>query len=333
VHPFPRQLDRTGQWRDRLVRRAMRVPGVLGITSTEMLPLMGEMERATVHRDSEHAQDGLEVYSMVLGERYFTTLGVRILRGRDFELADRDRKPTPAIVNRTLARQLFGDADPIGARLLNARGKQEEALVVVGVVADTSMRTLGEGNMPALYTPDFNGQFLVRVAGDARRWIEPLRGALSEVDRTSAQDIRPLRDAVEGAMFPMRIASGFVGCLSGLGLVLALVGLYGSVSYAVGRRTREMGIRAALGATRGRILGTALRDGMAVVAIGVVLGLASAAAAIRPLVDLLPAGFNPWDPLMFATVGAFVLATGAIAALVPARRAAKVDPSVAFRDE
>ena len=115
--------------------------------------------------------------------------------------------------------------------------------------------------------------------------------------------------------------------------MLALVGLYGSVSYAVGRRTREMGIRAALGATRSRILLTALRDGITVVVGGILAGLASAVAAIRPLVDLLPSGVNPWDPLMFAGVGAFVLVTGAVAALVPARRAAKVDPAVALRDE
>jgi ABC-type antimicrobial peptide transport system permease subunit len=108
---------------------------------------------------------------------------------------------------------------------------------------------------------------------------------------------------------------------------------YGSVSYATGRRRREMGIRAALGATRGRILFAALRDGMVVAVCGILIGMALAVAAIRPLVDVLPAGVNPWDPLTFAGVGAFVLATAAGAALVPARRAAKVDPAVVLRDE
>ena len=141
----------------------------------------------------------------------------------------------------------------------------------------------GKGRPPALYTPDYNGEFLVRVSGDARQWIEPLRAALSEVDAASAQDVRPLRDAVEGAMIPMQVAAGFVGSLSGLGLVLALVGLYGSASFAAGRRTREMGIRVALGATRGRILLAALRDGMVVALCGILIGLALAVAAIRPL--------------------------------------------------
>ena len=334
VHPPPRQYqgERAWAWRERLMRRVERVPGVMGVTSTDLLPLMGEVPQAPVRREGEGAPAIPDVYSMAEGERYFTTLGIRVLRGRDFEAADRDRTPTPGIINRTLARQLFGEGDPTGARLIRGRGK-EEAIVIVGVVADSKMRTLGEGSMPAVYTPDYNGQLLVRVAGDARQWIEPLRGALSEVDGTSALDIRPMREAVEGAMFPMQVASGFVGCLSCLGLVLALVGLYGSVSYAAGRRTREMGIRAALGATRGRILLTALRDGMAVVLGGTVAGLVLAVAAIRPLVDMLPAGVNPWDALMFAGVGALVAATGAVAALIPARRAANADPSVALREE
>src|SRR5215813_5965642 len=116
-----------------------------------------------------------------------------------------------------------------------------------------------------------------------------------------------MRDAVEGALMPMQAAAGLVGGLSFLGLVLALVGLYGSVSYAVGRRTREMAIRAALGATRVGILWPALRDAMTVVAAGILAGLASALMAIRPLVDLLPAGLDPWDPRMFAGIAAIVL--------------------------
>ena len=125
---------------------------------------------------------------------------------------------------------------------------------IIGVAADSKMRTLGEGNVPAFFKPDFNTELLVRVAGNSAQWIEPLRSALAEVDLTAALDVRPMEEAVAGAMFPMRVASVFVGSLSGLGLVLSLVGLYGSVSYAVGRRTREMGIRAALGASRSRIV-------------------------------------------------------------------------------
>jgi putative ABC transport system permease protein len=131
----------------------------------------------------------------------------------------------------------------------------------------------------------------------------------------------------------MQVAAGLVGGVSLLGLILALMGLYASVSYAVGRRAREMGIRAAMGATRVGLLWAALRDSMAVVAVGIVAGLASALVAIRPVMDLLPAGLNPWDPRMFAGIAAVVFVTCGMAVLVPGRRLAGVDPSVALRED
>jgi len=239
------------------------------------------------------------------------TLGIPILRGRDFEISDRGRKPIPVIVNRTLARQFLLDADPIGAHLLMGR-ENVDVLEVIGVAADSKMRTLGEGNSPTLFEPDFNGQLLVRVAGNSAQWIE---------------------EAVAGAIFPMRIASVFVGSQSGLGFVLSLVGLYGSVSYAVSRRTREMGIRAALGASRSRIVWESLQDGVAVLACGAIAGIPLAVSAMRPLADLIPEGVNPWDPVWFSAVTLMLLATGCAAAWIPARRAAQVDPSSALRQQ
>ena len=171
------------------------------------------------------------------------------------------------------------------------------------------------------------------MAGRPAQWIEPLRAALSEVDGTAALDVRPMEDAAAGALFPMRVASGFVGLLSLCGLALALVGLYASVSFAVSRRTREFGIRAALGASRLRIVGTALRDGMAVLLCGAMAGACAAFLAIRTLLDLLPASVNPWAPAPFAAVLLLILATGAMAAWIPARRAGNVDPSIALRQD
>jgi putative ABC transport system permease protein len=164
-------------------------------------------------------------------------------------------------------------------------------------------------------------------------WVEPLRNALGKVDGTAAIDIRPLNEAVTGAMFPMRVATGFLGSLSSLGLALSLIGLYGSVSYAVGRRTREFGIRVALGASRHAIVRTALRDGVGVVACGADLGAPLARAAIRPLVDLFPAGFNPWAPAPLLEVVVLLFAASAAAIWIPARWATEVDPSMALRQE
>ncbi|SPE42680.1 conserved membrane hypothetical protein [Candidatus Sulfopaludibacter sp. SbA3] len=330
VRSYPR--NSRPEWRDAIVRRLQSVPGVLGVTSIATLPFMGDLPMQPVRREGEPPETRRDFYSMGAGERYFGTLGIPILRGRDFEIRDRQRTPVPAIVSRSLAQSLFGESDPVGARLV-AGVEHEEVLEIVGVAADTRLRTLGEDHAAAVYTPFFFAQLLVRVAGDPARRVEPLRNALAAVDQQASLDVHPMSDAVEGALFPMRMASRIVGALSCLGMVLALMGLYGSVSYSVGRRTREMGIRTALGATGGRVTWTALSDCLALLGAGAALGMALAIAAIRPLVDLLPDGVDPWDPHWLAACALLLAAAGAVAAWLPARRAARVDPLIALRED
>ena len=340
--PGQHQGEKGWSWRDGVVRRVKEVPGVMGVTSIGTLPFMGELGQDPVRRKGDPLSVARDAYSVGAGEQFCAVLGIRLLRGRDFEIADRTRQPVPALVNQTLARRLFGDADPVGSQLLVGRefagrefaGREKErVLEIIGVTADAKMRTLGEGHAPVFFTPYADSQLVVRVAGNPPQWITPLRSALAQVDAVSALDVRPLSDATAGAIFPMRVAAGLVGSLSALGLLLVLTGLYSSVSYATRRRTREMAIRAAVGATRSAILWTAIQDGAAVLACGVVVGLPLAVAAIRPLTDILPDGVNPWDPAMFSAVGALLLATGAAAAWIPARTAAGVDPSLALRQE
>jgi ABC-type antimicrobial peptide transport system permease subunit len=211
--------------------------------------------------------------------------------------------------------------------------EREEQLQIVGIAANSRMRTLGEGDVPAFFKPVFNGQLLVRVQGSPGHWIEPLRHALRDVDETAALDIRPLSEAAVGALFPLRMATGFVGSFSILGMALALIGLYGSVSFAVRCRTREFGICSALGASRSRIVWTAVRDGVAVLVWGVILGVPLALLAVRPLVDLIPSGVNPWAAPPYAAVVLLLLATGALASWIPARRAANIQPSIALHQD
>jgi putative ABC transport system permease protein len=333
IHPLLGRYsgERSWQFRQQVLHRVQNVPGVVAVTSAGILPLMGEMPDTTLRREHEPLSALRHVYVVGAGENYFTALRIQILRGRDFALTDRGRKPIPVIVNQTLAREFFPDAEPTGQYL--RMGQEEDQLQIVGVSADAKIRTLGEANVPALFKPEFNAQLLVRVAGIPAQWIEPLRRALGDVDRSAALDIRPLEEAEAGALFPMRVAAGFVGSLSSLGLALALVGLYGSVSYAVGRRTRELGIRSALGASKGRIVWTALRDAIAVAGFGAVIGVPLAALLIHPLVDLIPSGVDPWDPAQFLGIMLLLLATGAAATWIPARRAAKIEPSMALRQD
>jgi putative ABC transport system permease protein len=319
-------------WRDRVVQKLKEVPGVLGVTSIGTLPFMGELPQEAIRRKGDATSSARDAYNVGAGEQFGKVLGIPILRGRDFEIADRSRQPVPVLVNQTLAQALFGDADPIGGGLLAGRDR-ERVFEIIGVTADAKMRTLGEDHAPVFFTPFVDSQFIVRVAGNPAQWTLPLQNALGEADPVSAIVVKPVSEASAGAIFPMRVAAGFVGSLSALGLLLVLTGLYSSVSYATRRRTREMAIRAAVGATRANILWTAISDGLAILAFGIAVGLPLAIAAIRPLTDILPAGVNPWDPVMFSAVGILLLATGAGAAFLPARFVANVDPSLALREE
>jgi predicted permease len=320
-------------WRDQIVGIIKQVPGVRGVTSISDLPLMGELTfTGLVRRRSDPLSAAREAYGLGGGEEFCHVLGIPILRGRDFEIADRTRRPVPAILNETLARRLFGDDDPVGQEIAVSR-PEPEFLEVIGVAADAKLRTLGEDHPSVFLTPFSFAQLLVATAGHGAQWVQPLRSALSHVDSEASVEIRPLTDAAAGALFPMRVAASFAGSLAGIGLLLVLTGLYSSVSYATRRRTREMAIRAAIGASPVAILWTAVSDGVAVFACGVLVGLALAVAAIRPLTDILPDGINPWSVGMFAAVGLILFAVAVGAAWLPARQSANVDPAVALREE
>lgn len=197
---YPPRTVREPAWRERLIEAVRRVPGVEAVTSTDRVPLCNEIDDAPLRRAGDPPSAARDVYETAEGEQYFATLKTPILRGRDFEIGDHLRKPAPAILNHTLARQFFGDADPIGAHLIRGLEK-EEVLEIVGVVADSKTRTLGEAAAPVFYTPDHTSQFLIRVSGEPAQWIEPLRRALAGAAPGPALDIRPLRDAVAGALF------------------------------------------------------------------------------------------------------------------------------------
>jgi putative ABC transport system permease protein len=320
-------------WRDRIVENVKQVPGVTGVTSISDLPLMGELQdQDSVPRRDEPISAALDSYELGGGDHFFRVLGIPILRGRDFEIADRTRRPEPVILNQTLARRLFGGADPIGAEIAVGR-ETPRILEVIGVSADAKLRTLGEDHPQVFSTPFSFSQLLVATAGSGAQWVQPLREALAHIDSDAAVEVRPLTDAAAGALFPMRVAASFAGALAGIGLLLVLTGLYSSVSYATRRRTRELAIRAAVGTTRSTILWTAISDGIAVLACGVTAGLPLAMAAIRPLTDLLPDGVDLWNMGMFVAIAVVLLAVGVSAAWIPAQEAASVDPSMALKQD
>jgi predicted permease len=273
-----------------------------------------------------------------VGPEYFETVGMTILRGRGFTAQDHEKEPNVAVVNETFARQYFGGDNELGHRFGIGRGDSE--IEIVGIVKDAKYETLREEATPTIYVPYVQGPFHwrgttfhIRTAADPTRIITAVRQAVREIDANLPLfNIKTLATQVDETLVQERLigtVSSFFGLLS---LLLAAVGLYGVLAYAVNQRTHEIGIRMALGAQRGEVLLMVLRQGMKLVLIGVVLGLAASFAATRLVASYL-FGITATDPVTFVGAPILLLIVAFLACFVPARRATRVDPLVALRYE
>jgi predicted permease len=279
---------------------------------------------------------------------HFETLGVPLRRGRDFGADDRAGGERVMIVNETLARALFPDHDPIGRRVSCCEGGPEDPRwkTIVGVVAD--VRTRGPGQeppreffLPLAQAPDDSWDWYSRTlnvvlrarGGDPMALVPAAREAVRRVDPTvPLYAVGTLDHAVANALAPARFNSSLLGALAVSGLVLALVGIYGVVSYLVARRRPELGVRQALGASPAALVRLVVSQGLRPVVLGLVAGALGALASARLLGGQLH-GVSPTDPLSFAAVAAVLAAVAVIAAWVPARRATRVDSLAAIRSE
>ena len=272
---------------------------------------------------------------------FFATVGIPLLRGRGFTAADGRDSPGVVIVNETFAARYFGSTDPIGYRLHKNQFWGEHypsEHEIVGIVADVKADGLGAGVDPAMYfpynqTPMGNQQLIIRTTGDPTTAIAAVKREVWAVDPTIAMDrfdllTTVIRESVAGPRFAMQLVGGFAL----LALVLAAVGIYGVMAYAVGERTKEMGLRRALGAEERGLLWLVLRQGLTMTAAGVALGLVGAWFASGLLSSTL-FGVSPTDPLTFAVVAAILGLVATAACIIPARRAMRIDPMVALRNE
>jgi predicted permease len=263
-------------------------------------------------------------------------MGTPILRGRDFNSRDTFSGPRVALVNETLARR-FPGGDPLGRRL-RLVGPRGVDLEVVGVVRDGKYRKLTEEPQPFLYLPwgqrhEEQITFLIQTAGNPRALAGPVRRELQALDKDlPVYDLMTMEEHMRIPLLEPRLTSGLVGGLGLLGLLLAMIGLYGVVSYFVNRRSREFGIRMALGAGRGDVFRLVLRQGLSLVLAGTGIGLAAAFPLARLIASELH-GVGPSDPVTFTAVPLLLAAVGALACYLPARRATKVDPITALRYE
>ncbi|MCP3962604.1 MAG: ABC transporter permease [bacterium] len=327
----------------RIFQRQLRevvaaTPGIKSASWAGYLPLSFVVNSRDVQLEGQEEvpeDEWPEVDTVRAGPGYFETLGIPLTRGRGFDDRDGAQAPPVVVVNEALAEKHWPGEEPLGKRLRFA--DDAPWAEVVGVARTGKYRTLGEDARPFVYRchlQDYSSLMTLVVASDDEEAaLTALRRELEALDpRVPIFDQRLISEHLDVALFPARMGAALLAAFGVLGLVLASVGLYGVVAYSVSRRTREVGIRMAIGARRADVLSLVTREGMVLVAVGLALGIGAALFAARALGSLLY-GITPHDPLTFATV-ATILATVALAAnLLPARRATQVDPMEALRYE
>ena len=319
------------QWRAALLAQ----PGVRAVAFTSRPPL-GAGNSTMAFRATRDARDRMSADFATVSNDYFGVMGIPLLTGRAFTTGDRDGGEQVAIVSAELARRVYGSpAKAIGRTLVVGRGPTD-GYSIVGVTADTKVRSLAESPRFMVYLPI--GQSHVQevsamIRGDVTTAASAARTTLRALDADlPLMNNSTFEQYTSVALLPQRLAGVVSATLGIIGLLLAAIGVYGIVAYAVSQRTREIGIRVAVGATPSGVARFMAGEGVRVAAIGIVIGLALALGGAQLLRSFL-LGMNPYDPLAFGGAAAGLLTVAVVACVVPARRAAKVDPVVALRAE
>ncbi len=322
-----------------LLTRVEALPGVRRAALVDLLPIGGDIWRWGLTIDGAPAAargHGPAAALRVATPGYLETMGIRLARGRSFTRADRD----VVLVNETFARRYLAGRDPVGRRLrLGSEPSDRPWLTVAGVYHDTRQWRLTDDLQPEIYLPYAinpvawwdRTTLVVETDVDPRTLVSSVRAAAWAIDPDLPVDpVRTMGDILEEEVAGPRFAAALVGLFAALALVIAVMGVYAVLAYAVSRRTKEMGVRLALGAPRGRVFRLVLGRGLALVAAGLAGGLAGAAVGARYVSSLL-FGVTAGDPATYAAVGAAVLAAAAVACAIPAWRATAVDPIAALR--
>jgi len=331
------------QYETTLLQRFQALPGVTGVAAINTLPLAGRGNMPAQREGHvENSIGGMEV--RYITPAYFEVMGIPMRRGRSFSATDNASSPPVILVNETLARLWWPNGDPLGDRVVIGRYKGRDfgtpaPRQVVGVAADTKTSYLQEPPRPTVYVPASQ----LDGARGGINWVlrghlpagfaAELRRAVAEIDsRQRIGRIRTMEEVVSATTASSRFDAWLFAFLAGLALALTAIGVYGLLAFSVARRTNEIGTRMALGASPASVRMLVLKQGFALIAIGLVLGLAGAWAATRSLTTLLY-GVRSTDPASFIGVAVLLVGVGLMASYFPARRATRVDPVVALRNE
>ena len=322
-----------------LIERTQTIPGVRSVALTSTVPLTLDYSYTSIYVEGQAITSTNELPVAVPNEispNYFHTMEIP-LRGRDFTERDDKEESRVAIINETFARRFFPGREAIGRRF-NFSGPDKPYWEVVGVAADGKYNSLGEDPKAAFYRPllrDYstNATLVARTTGDSNSALAALRGELLRMDSAlPLYNVQTLSEHMNVPLFPFRMAATVLGSFGVLAIVLAAIGIYGVMSYVVASRTREIGVRIAVGAAKRDVLILIIKQGMTLAIIGLGSGLLIAFGVAQLMAKLL-FGVSPVDLVTFAGVTLLLGLVAVVACYIPARRAMKVDPLVALRYE
>ncbi len=339
VDTFCSTTEQRAQFCTRLHDRLAARPGIAAVAYSLYIPLTFGNSSSSILQIEGYApnrEEDTRAGNATISPGYFDVLGIPLLNGRDFTEQDTPKTAPVAIVNQTFARRFYGGADPVGRRI---RGGGPW-VTIVGLVKDSKYRAVTEPPTPYFYLPfrqahggEFWSAFFIRTIGPARDQIGAVRHEASLVEPSAAAfPPIPFEEHVSSNLFPQRVAASLLTVLGILALLLAAVGLYSVLAFAVGQRRQEFGIRMALGAQPRDVLGMVVRQGMLLTLAGLALGTILALVAAQQIAGLL-FNLSPSDPLILGGVGLFLAVVALLASYLPARQATKVDPFDALRQQ
>lgn len=323
-----------------LIDRVRQLPGVVGVGATSNAPMSSWNTSLHVFPVGEALlapDQSVQCDWRSISQGYFGAMQTTMLAGRDFTPRDNGDGPKVVLVNESLARAVWGDGNPLG-RQLDLGGGGGDPATVIGVVRDTRVHNPADPPRPTYYVSAYRGVFgpmtlVVRTTSSADTLLPLVRAEVRALDRSlPVFGIQTMDDAVSHQLAPQRLVAGLLGAFAALALVLAVAGIYGVMAYATGQRTTEVGIRMALGAQRGDVLATLLREGVVLVATGVALGVLLAVPVTRLMRGVIT-GVDPGDPLTFTVTIVTLVAAALAACYLPARRATRTNPVTALRGD
>jgi predicted permease len=333
--------ERSRQYWSEVTRRLEALPGVTSVALASRLPFSLNFNRTNIAVPGQQKsadEMGTSINSAIVSPAYFATLGIGVLHGRAFAETDTPDQRRVAVVSEAFAMRYWPNESAVGRVVYERTLDSGRALEIVGVVATHALQNVGEAPQPAIYfattqRPSGYNVVFARTEGDDTALLTKMRETLVTLEpQLLLLDNQTMKAQIQAMLFPVRVAAALVSVFSGLGLLLAAVGLYGIIAYAVAQRTREIGIRMAIGARPGAVVRLVLRQGLGLAAAGLVAGSLLGAAATRVVAGALY-GVGVGDPIAWGAAAIVLVGAALLAHAIPAYRAVRIDPMGALRSE